>query len=166
MSLRINFAPRSPKAQPQRPRVRLGLGALLVATLILTITGMSPEIDASLTPPPAIGLAESEVETINHAIDDLNFPWLSLLSTLETQLNGNTRLTRFEVDANTTQISLQGEARDEKSVLDLPRRLRQQGPIGEVRLVSQSAALPGEGGEFPIRFALSVQLANMPGGRP
>ncbi len=166
MKLRINFAPRSDGSTPRPPRLRFGLGALLVASLVLAITGMSPDIDASLTPPPATGLAEEEIETINRAIDDLNFPWLPLLASLEKQVSGDTRLTRFEADASNIQISLQGEARDEKSVLDLPRRLRQQGPIGEVRLVSQSSALPGEGGEFPIRFALTLQLSNPPGGQP
>ena len=64
-------------------------------------------------------------------------------------------------------MTIQGEARNSKAVLELPTRLRSNPAIAEARVVSQSPASNSEARDFPVRFATTLPVGqDYPGWRP
>lgn len=161
MTLRIDFAPPAPR----QASLRLGVWSVMLAVVLGTAWMMSSETEARLPNNLASMPAEEEIRAINQAIDDLNFPWLSVLTLLESSVDDSLRITQVDAEARDARLTLQGEARDSRAVLDLPGRLRSNPLVADVRVVNQSP-VAGEAGAFPIRFALEVSLSPTEGGRP
>jgi hypothetical protein len=154
MSLQIDFAP---SAKSQSP-LRLGIGSIMLAVTLGLAWSLTSETEAGLLPTHTQMPAAEEIRSINSAIDDLNFPWLAVLNSIESSADNSLRFLQLDADAHDSRMSIQGEARNSKAVLELPARLRSNTVIAEARVVSQSPASNGETRDFPVRFALEVML--------
>ena len=154
MKLQINFA-----AQPKQPRLmRLGLGLaslLLCCTLIWTMTG---ETEAGLRISQENLPGEAKVTAINQSIDDLNFPWVSVLGLLEKHSGNGLRFSQIEADTRHSRINLHGEAKDGRAVIALPERLRADPLVEEARILSQSTLDDAASQEYPTRFSIELQI--------
>ena len=162
MSLNIDFAPSTPKRSP----LRLGIGSTMLALILAVAWILSSETEAGLPPHQALMPSEEEIQNINRAVDDLNFPWLAVLTSLENSTDESLRVIQIDADARDGRLNLQGEARDSRAVLDLPGRLRTHAAVSDARVVSQSPADNGDPREFPVRFALEITLGNSAGELP
>lgn len=162
MSLQIDFAP----ARPGKSPLRLGIGSTLLALLIGLVWIVTNETEAGLPPHQTLLPSEEEVRTINRAIDDINFPWLALLTAIEGSTDDSLRIIQLDASASDERLTLQGEARDSRAVLELPARLRATSAIADARVLSQSPASLTEVRDYPIRFALEVTLRSAEGERP
>jgi hypothetical protein len=162
MSLLIDFSPKSPSSSP----LRVGIGSAVLALTLAAAWMLTSESEAGLLPHQALMPAEEEIRGINSAIDDLNFPWLAVLTALESSTDESLRIIQLDADAHDRRLNLRGEARDGRAVLDLPGRLSTHSAVGEARVVSQSPADNGEHSEFPVRFELEVTLRGSDGGQP
>lgn len=162
MSLEIDFAPLS----TSRPSWRVGLWSVMFALIFGFTWSLTSETEAGL--PHTYGHMPSaeEIRSINGAIDDLNFPWLTLLKTIEASGEDRIRILQLDADARDLRMTILGEARHGSAVLDLPDRL-QLSPIVEVaRVTSQTPAGHSEARDFPLRFALEVSLRAQEGDKP
>jgi hypothetical protein len=154
MKLQINFA-----VQPRPPRLmRLGLGSaslLLCCALVWTMTG---ETEAGLRISQANLPSEAKVTAINQGIDDLNFPWLSILDLLEKHSGNDLRFSRIEADTRNSRLTLHGEAKETRAVIALPEQLRADPLVGEARISGQSTSEDAAAMEYPTRFSLELQI--------
>lgn len=162
MSLQINFAPRSARQSP----LRLGISAAMLALILAMTWSLTSETEAGLPPHQTLMPSAEEIQHINSAIDELNFPWLALLTSLENSADESLRIIQFDADIRDGRLSLQGEARDSRAVLELPGRLRTNPAVSAARVISQSPAKHGEIRDFPIRFALEVTFRTPAGEQP
>ena len=76
------------------------------------------------------------------------------------------RFLQLDADARDGRMTIQGEARNSRAVLELPARLRSNPAITEARVISQSPASNTEARSFPIRFALEVKFQSSEGEQP
>jgi len=154
MKLQINFA-----VQSKQPRLfRLGLGSaslILCCALIWTMTG---ETEAGLRISQANLPGEAKVTAINQSIDDLNFPWVSVLGLLEKNSGNDLRFRQIEADTRNSRLTLHGEAKEARAVIALPEQLRANQLIGEARILSQSTSEDAVAMEYPTRFSLELQI--------
>ena len=162
MSLQIDFAP---SAKSQSP-LRLGIGSIMLAVVLGLAWSLTSETEAGLPPTNTQMPTADEIRSINSAIDDLNFPWLAMLNSIESSAGNSMRLLQLDADARDGRMTIQGEARNSKAVLELPARLRSNPAIAEARVVSQSPASNGETRDFPVRFALEVTFQAIAGAQP
>lgn len=162
MSLQIDFAP---STKPQSP-LRLGIGAIMLALILGLVWSQTSETEASLLPNHTQMPAAEEVRSINSAIDDLDFPWLAVLNSIETSADDSLRFLQLDADARDQRMTLQGEARNSGAVLELPKRLRSNPAIAEARVVSQSPASHAANHDFPVHFALEVIFKATEGEQP
>jgi len=159
--LRLDFAPAHRESS-----LRMGLGSAMLALVLAVAWSLTGDTEAGPPPHQAVLPSIEEVQAINVAVDELNFPWGAVLSLVEASVDDSQRITRFEADAREGRLSLQGEARDSRAVLALPGRLRADALVADARVLSQGPASALENGGFPIRFALEVSLRSGPGGAP
>lgn len=162
MSLLIDFSPKSHSPSP----LRLGIGTAVLALTLAAAWLLTGETEAGVLPHQTLMPSDEEIHGINSAIDDLNFPWLAVLTSLESSADESLRIIQLNVDAREGRLTLRGEARDGRAVLDLPGRLRSHAPVIDARVVSQSPADSDESPEFPVRFALEATLRGSDGGQP
>jgi hypothetical protein len=162
MSLRINFAPTAKPLSPQR----LVTSAIMLALTLGLVWLQSNETEASLPPNQARMPSAEGVRSINNAIDDLNFPWLAVLNSIETSADESLRFLQIDADTRDKRMTMQGEARNSKAVLELPNRLRRNPAIADARVVSQSPASNADNHDFPERFALEVIFQGTEGAQP
>lgn len=162
MSLQIDFAP---SAKAQSP-LRLGLASITLAVILGLVWSLSNETEAGLPPNHTLMPTSEEVRSINSAIDDLNFPWLAVLNAIESGADDSLRFLQLDADARDGRMTIQGEARSSRAVLELPARLRSNSAITEARVISQSPAGNTEARDFPIRFALEVKFPASEGEQP
>ncbi len=162
MKLKIDFAP----VAPGKSSIRLGLGSILLALLLGIAWTMTSETEAGLPQNQTLIPSEEEVQAINKAIDELNFPWLEVLTLVETSVDTSLRITQFDADAREGRLVLHGEARDSRAVLELPSRLRESATVSDARVTSQSPANRTDATSFPIRFALEVTFRSGSGEQP
>lgn len=164
MSLHIDFAPQ----RPSRKTNHLGVGMVTLAVLCGLIWTLTGETEAGLSSRQENMPSEENIQAINRGVDDLNFPWIAILSLLENSIGDDIRLGQMEADARAARLSLQGEARDSRAVLALPALLRKNALVADARVLSQSTASPEASSEssreFPTRFALEIQFS-LPGVR-
>ena len=161
MRLNIDFAPPSASRSP----LRLKIGSVVLVLMLAAAWTLTSETEAGL-PPQEVMPNEEDIHSINRAIDDLDFPWLAVLKSLEDSVDESIRLIQFDADARDGRLNLQGEARDGRATLDLPGRLSGHSVISAARLLSQNPAGNDEPREFPLRFALEVSLRASAGGQP
>lgn len=159
MKLDLDFAPK----KGGRSSLHLGLGGLLLTLLIGIAWTMTTETEARLPQHQIQGPGDEEVQAINSAIDDLNFPWLDVLTLVEASVDSAVHVTRLDADAREGRLSLQGEARDSRAVLELPARLRASRTVRDARVTSQSPANSSAAMIYPISFGLEVTFHS--GGR-
>ena len=152
MKLNIDFAP----VAPGNYSLRLGLGSLLLALLLGIAWTMTSETEAGSPQNQILIPSEEEVQAINKAVDELNFPWLEILTLVETSVDASLRIIQFDADAREGRLILHGEARDSRAVLELPARLRDSPTVSDARVTSQRPANSPDAMSFPIRFALEV----------
>lgn len=162
MPLNIDFAPNPATRSP----LRLGIGSAALVLTLAAAWALTGETEAGLPPYQGLMPAEEEIRSINRAIDDLNFPWLEVLTSLENSADESVRIIHLDADAREGRLNLQGEARDGRAALDLPGRLNRHAAVGDARLTSQSPAGSDEPQAFPVRFALEVSLRDGAGGQP
>ena len=162
MSLQIDFAP---SAKTQSP-LRLGLASITLAVVLGLAWSLSNETEAGLPPNHTLMPTSEEVRNINSAIDDLNVPWLAVLNAIENSADDSLRFLQLDADARDGRMTIQGEARNSRAVLELPARLRSDPEITEARVISQSPASHTEARNFPIRFALEVKFQAAEGEQP
>lgn len=156
MSLHIDFSPH--RQQSKKHWLGLSLGSATVTLLCVLAWSMSNESEAGFHFAQESLSGEESRLALNKAIDDLNFPWLAVLVLLEENTSPDLRLGQLEADSRSGRLSLQGEARNNRSVLALPENLRKSPLVSDVRIVSQSTANSSENNEFPTRFALEIQF--------
>ncbi|HWR80831.1 MAG TPA: hypothetical protein VN303_11620 [Pseudomonas sp.] len=152
MSLRIDFAP----SAGRKSSLRLGLGSAAMVLILSLAWVITSETEAGLPQSLVSQPAEEDIRMMNNAIDELNFPWLQILSLVEDSVDDTLRIIQFDANARDGRLSLHGEAKDSRVVLELPARLRASPVIEEARVISQNPAGNNETGNFPIRFALEV----------
>jgi Tfp pilus assembly protein PilN len=160
--VKIDFAP--PKQG--RPSIRLSASAAMLALLLGMVWSITGETEAAFSQNASLMPPEEEVHAINNAIDELNFPWSEVFSLLEASVDGRSRIIQFDADVRAGRLSLQGEARDSRSVLELPERLRASPLITEARVISQSPAGDQETNGYPVRFALEATFRPLAGEQP
>ena len=127
---------------------------------------MTSETEAGLPQNQTSIPSEEEVQAINKAVDELNFPWLEVLTLVETSVDIGLRITQFDADAREGRLILHGEARDSRTVLELPARLRESSTVSDARVTSQSPANSPDATSYPIRFALEVIFLSGSGEQP
>lgn len=162
MSLQIDFAPTTKRQSP----LRLGIGSLMLVLILGLAWSLTSETEASLSPNEMRLPAAEEIRSINSAIDELDFPWLAVLNSIEQSADGSLRFLQLDADARDQRMTLQGEARNSGAVLELPKRLRSNPAIADARVISQSPASHAENHEFPVRFALEVMFKPIEGEQP
>ncbi len=162
MSLNIDFAPPKQKQSP----LSLGIGSTMLLLTLALAWALTSETEAGLPPNQTLMPGEEEIQSINRAVDDLNFPWLAVLTSLENSTDERLRIIQIDADARDGRLSLQGEARDSRAVLVLPGHLRSHAAISDARVVSQSPADTREPREFPVRFALEITLSSSAEAKP
>jgi hypothetical protein len=160
--VKIDFAP----PRQGRSSIRLGVSAVMLALLLGMVWSISGETEAAFSQNASSMPSEEEMHAINSAVDELNFPWSEVLSLLEASVDGSLRIIQFDADATAGRLSLQGEARDSRSVLELPDRLRASPLITEAHVISQSPASDQETNGYPIRFALAATFRPLAGEQP
>lgn len=159
--LRLDFAPSRAESS-----LRLGLGSAMLALILAVTWSLTGDTEAGPPPHQTSLPSAEEVQSINAAVDQLNFPWGRVLGLVEASVDDSQRMTRFEADARDARLSIQGEARDSRAVLDLPGRLRADALVADARVLSQGPANASETGGLPIRFALEVSLRTKAGESP
>lgn len=159
--LRLDFTPASSQSS-----LRVGLGSAMLALVLAVTWSLTGDTEAGPPPHQAALPSVEEVQAINTAVDELNFPWGRVLGLVETSIDDSQRITRFEADARDGRLSFQGEARDSRTVLALPGRLRADALVADARVLSQGPANAAENGGFPVRFALEVSLQPGSGEQP
>jgi hypothetical protein len=157
VNLNIDFAPR--RQRDKRPWLGLSLGTASLSLLFALAWPLGNESAAGLHFSPENPLLEESTQGLNKAIDDLNFPWLAVLTLLEENTGPDLRLGQMEADSRSARLTLQGEARNQRLVLALPDNLRKNPLVSEARIISQSTATSGESQEFPTCFALEIQFS-------
>lgn len=158
MKLQLDFTPR----KPDKASRRLSLAGLMLSLLLGIVWGITSNTEAGPPHEHTTTPADEEIAAINQAVGELNFPWADLLALLEASIDAEARLLQVEVNAGEGRLTLRGEARDSRTVLALPGRLRSGSPISDARIVSQNPADSAEPGAYPIRFTLEATLT--PGG--
>ena len=106
------------------------------------------------------------MHAINSAVDELNFPW--------PRFSRWSKRASMAVCASSSsmpmpreyRLSLHGEARDSRSVLELPDRLRASPLIIDARVISQNPASDQDTNGYPIRFALAATFRPLAGEQP
>jgi len=158
----IDFAP------PGRHKasMRLGVSAIMLALLLGMVWSITGDTEAAFPQNASAMPSEEEVQAINSAVDELNFPWPEVLSLVEASVDGSLRIIQFDADARENRLTLHGEARDSRSVLELPDRLRASPLITDARVISQNPASDQETNGYPIRFALVATFRPLAGEQP
>lgn len=146
--------------------LRVGVGLAMLALVLAVTWSLTGDTEAGPPPHQAALPSIEEVQAINTAVDELNFPWGRVLGLVETSIDDSQRITRFEADARDGRLSFQGDARDSSAVLALPGRLRADALVADARVLSQGPANATENGGFPVRFALEVNLQTHSGELP
>lgn len=160
--MNIDFAPQS----RHRASLRLGISAAMLALLLGMVWSITGDTEAAFPQNAASVPSNEEIQAINSAVDELNFPWPAILSLVETSVDDSLRIIQFDADARENRLTLHGEARDSRSVLELPDRLRASPLISDARLVSQNPASDLEANGYPIRFALVATFRPVAGEQP
>ena len=160
--MKIDFAP----PRQGRRSIRLAFSAVMLALSLGMVWSITGETEAAFSQNASLMPPEEEVHAINNAIDELNFPWPEVFSLLEASVDGRSRIIQFDADVRAGRLSLHGEARDSRSVLELPDRLRASPLIIEARVISQSPAGDQETNGYPIRFALEATFRPLAGEQP
>jgi hypothetical protein len=160
--VKIDFAP----PRQGRPSIRLAISAVMLALSLGMVWSITGETEAAFPQNASSLPSEEEMHAINSAIDELNFPWSEVFSLLEASVDGRSRIIQFDADVRAGRLSLQGEARDSRSVLELPDRLRASPLITEARIISQSPAGEQATNGYPVRFALEATFRTLAGARP
>jgi hypothetical protein len=158
----IDFAP------PGRHKssMRLGISAVMLALLLGMVWSITGDTEAAFPQNASAMPSEEEVQAINSAVDELNFPWPEVLSLVEASVDGSLRIIQFAADTRENRLTLHGEARDSRSVLELPDRLRASPLITDARIISQNPAGDQESNGYPIRFTLAATLRPLAGEQP
>lgn len=159
--LQLDFAP-----VYRDSSLRVGLGSAMLALVLAVTWSLTGDTEAGPPPHQAALPSIEEVQAINTAVDELNFPWGRVLGLIETSIDDSQRITRFEADARDGRLSFQGDARDSSAVLALPGRLRAEALVADARVLSQGPTNSTENGGFPVRFALEVNLQTRSGEQP
>lgn len=159
--LHLDFAPARSESS-----LRVGLGSAMLALVLAVTWSLTGDTEAGPPPNQAVLPSVEEVQAINTAVDELNFPWGRVLGLVETSIDDSQRITRFEADARDGRLSFQGEARHSSAVMALPGRLRADALVADARVLSQGPANATENGGFPVRFALEVSLQTSSGEQP
>lgn len=159
--LLLDFAPARRESS-----LRVGLGSAMLALVLAVTWSLTGDTEAGPPPHQAALPSAEEVQAINTAVDELNFPWGRVLGLVETSIDDRQRITRFEADARDERLSVQGEARDSSAVLALPGRLRADALVADARVLSQGPTNATENGGFPVRFTLEVNLQIRSGDQP
>ena len=154
MSLQIDFAPSS---KPRVP-VRLGIGAIMLVLILALTWSVTSETEAGLPPNNKLMPGADEIRRMNSAIDDLNFPWLAILTSVEQSTDDYLRLHHLDADGRDRRMTIRGEASNGNAVLAFSERLRASPAIADARITSQSPASSSETAGFPVRFALEVSI--------
>jgi hypothetical protein len=159
--LRLDFAP-----HPAPSSLRLGLGSAMLALILALAWSLNNETVA--VPPEHLAALPSleEVDAINGAIDELNFPWTHVLGIVESIVGDDLRLARFEADARDGKAGLQGEARESRAIFNLPAQLRANPLVADARIVSQAPVSESIGSAYSMRFGLELSLQTPTGERP
>ncbi len=160
--MNIDFAPQSRR----RASLRLGISAAMLVLLLGMVWSITGDTEAALPQNVASMPSDEEIQAINGAVDELNFPWPAVLSLVETSVDDNLRIIQFDADARENRLALHGEARDSRSVLELPDRLRASPLIIDARLISQNPAGDLEANGYPIRFSLVATFRPVEGVQP
>jgi len=160
--VKIDFAP----PRQGRPSIRLAVSAVMLALSLGMVWSITGETEAAFPQNASSLPSEEEMHAINSAVDELNFPWSEVFSLLEASVDGRSRIIQFDADVRAGRLSLQGEARDSRSVLELPERLRASPLITEARVISQSPAGDQETNGYPVRFALEATFRPLAGEQP
>jgi hypothetical protein len=146
--------------------MRLGISAAMLALLLGMVWSITGDTEAAFPHNASSVPSEEEVQVINSAIDALNFPWPEILSLVEASVDDGLRIIQFDADPRENRLTLHGEARDSRSVLELPDRLRASPLIADARVISQNPAGDREANGYPIRFALAATLRPLAGEQP
>lgn len=160
--MNIDFAPPS----QHKSSMRLGISAAMLALLLGMVWSITGDTEAAFPHNASSVPSEEEVQVINSAIDALNFPWPEILSLVEASVDDGLRIIQFDADPRENRLTLHGEARDSRSVLELPDRLRASPLIADARVISQNPAGDREANGYPIRFALTATLRPLAGEQP
>jgi Fimbrial assembly protein (PilN) len=150
--MKIDFAPPG----QHRSLMRLAISVVMLALLLGMVWSITSETEAAFPPNASLIPSEEEMHAINSAVDELNFPWSEVLSLVETSVDDNLRIIQLDADARENRLTLHGEARDSRSVLELPDRLRRSPLITDARVISQNPASDQESTGYSIRFALAA----------
>lgn len=160
--MNIDFAPQS----RHRASLRLGISAVMLALLLGMVWSITGDTEAAFPQNTASVPSNEEIQAINSAVDELNFPWPAVLSLVETSVGDSLRIIQFDADARENRLTLHGEGRDSRSVLELPDRLRASPLITDARLISQNPASGQEANGYPIRFTLVATFRPVAGEQP
>ena len=160
--MKIDFAPPS----RHKSSMRLGLSAVMLALLLGMVWSITGDTEAAFPQNTSSIPSEEEIHAINGAVDELNFPWPEVLSLVETSVDGSLRIIQFDADARENRLTLHGEARDSRSVLELPDRLRASPQIIDARVISQNPASDQDTNGYPIRFVLAATFRPLAGEQP
>lgn len=161
MSLHIDFAPRARR----KTALSLSVWSAVLVLFIAMAWTLTSETEAGL-PADLTSMPEEEMQSINSAIDELNFPWLEVLASLESAMNDGLRIVQLDADLRDARLSVQGMAQDSSAVSELPGYLRAHRAMSDVRIVSQSPAGDANEDGFSIRFGLEAALRVQEGSQP
>lgn len=160
-ALRLDFSPVN-----QQPLLRAGLGTALLVAILFATWSLIGDTEAGPPPHPVSLPGLEEVQAINAAVDELNFPWGKVFGLIEAVIDDGQRVSVLEADARERRLNLQGEARNSRSVLDLPGRLRADLMVSDARVLSQGPAEASLAAGFPFRFAIEVAVRSDAGEQP
>lgn len=160
--MNIDFAPPGQR----RSHMRLAISAVMLVLLLGMVWSITSETEAAFPPNASLVPSEDEMHAINSAVDELNFPWSEVLSLIETSVDDNLRIIQFDADTRENRLTMHGEARDSRSVLELPDRLRRSPLITDARVISQNPASNQESSGYSIRFALAATFRPVTGEQP
>ena len=160
--MNIDFAPQS----RHRASLRLGISAAMLALLLGMVWSITGDTEAAFPQNASSVPSEEEIQAINSAVDELNFPWPAVLALVEKSVDDSLRIIQFDADARENRLTLHGEARDSRSVLELPDRLRASPLIADARVISQNPASDQEATGYPVRFALVATFRPPAGEQP
>ena len=150
----------------REPSLRLSLGSAMLALVLAAAWSLTGDTEAGPPPHEAALPSAEEVQAINTAVDELNFPWGRVLGLVEASIDDSQRITRLEADARDGRLNIQGEARDSRAVLVLPGRMRADALVSDARVLSQAPSNANENGGYPVRFAFEVSLQTRAGEQP
>jgi Tfp pilus assembly protein PilN len=102
----------------------------------------------------------TEFETAAAVVQQLNTPWASLFSVLESAYSDNAILLGAEPDSAARSIRLTAEAKDTSSMLAFVRQLRDSKVLGDAYVISH--VVNQQDPQHPIRFVVTSHWLDAP----